>query len=265
MLLGDIQSSISRALNHVLDFKKWLLTFTTLLTCGIIVVFSHSLSLYASGWMAFFLCSGLLLALGVVLIRGYHDEIKHNEADYYKILHHSWQTLLTSAYFSFPVFLAYLILWILLGIFLFLSRLPSIGDFFGVIFVFVPFLIHLALLLLCAFVLVTLFFATPLISLKGINSVQILVKRLRDDVFKNSILFLIGILPVLLYFGFLFFAAMMTETLCFDCKDFLKTTLQWFFLMIPFTALLAPAIIFFFNFAAEAHVIINHSSEAKKG
>ncbi|MES2123025.1 MAG: hypothetical protein V4492_09700, partial [Chlamydiota bacterium] len=33
-------------------------------------------------------------------------------------------------------------------------------------------------------------------------------------------------------------------------------SLQWFFIMLPFSALLTPALIFFFNFAAESHVLM---------
>lgn len=267
MNFSDIQFIFNRALSLTLDRTKLFLTFVVLSLCGVLVVFCRGLAEHANSWVAMslkflpvFLCSGILLALGIILIRGYHDEIKKKEVDYYKILSNSWQTMLGAAYFTIPVILLYLMLWILLGIFLFLSTLPSIGDFFSVILVVAPFLINLATLMLCTFVIATLFYVAPVVALKGLNQSlvsEILAKRIQGDIFTNVMLFLIGIFPFILYFGFLFLAALMTGSVCFFCKDLLRTVLQWFFLMIPFAALLSPAIIFFFNFAAEAHVLMH--------
>lgn len=265
MHLSDIQFIFNRALTLTFDKTKWLFTFAVLALCGLLVVFCRGLAENANSWVAMsltflplFLCSGILLALGIVLIRGYHDEIKKKEVDYYKILGTSWQTMLGAVYFAVPVILLYLMLWMLLGVFLLLRTLPTIGDFFGVILVFAPFLINLATLLLCTFVLCTLFYVTPIVSLKGLNQsfVSHIGKRIQSDFFSNLLLFLIGTFPCLIYFGFLFLAAFMTGSICFICLNLLQTVLQWFFLMIPFAALLAPAIIFFFNFAAESYVLM---------
>jgi hypothetical protein len=51
-------------------------------------------------------------------------------------------------------------------------------------------------------------------------------------------------------------AAVLTGSLCLDCQNSLQTVLKWFFIMLPFTAFLTPAVIFFFNFAAESHVLM---------
>lgn len=270
MQLSEIQFIFNRALALTFNKTKWLFTFVVLCLAGVLVVFCRGLAEHANSWVAMslkflpiFLCSGMLLALGILLIRGYHDEIKKKEADYYQILNNSWQTMLGSAYFTLPVVLFYLLLWMLLGVFLLLRATPSIGEFFGVVLVFAPFLLNLATLFLTAFVIGTLFFITPVVALKGLNQSfvsEILVKRIQSDFFSNGLLFLIGIFPFLFYFGFLYLAAFMTGSICIFCKDLLTTVLQWFFLMIPFAALLAPAIIFFFNFAAESHVLLQKKS-----
>lgn len=266
MHLNDIQSIFNRALELSLDSTKWLITFCVLILCGLFVVFSRGLAENANPWIAMsltflpiFLCAGIWLALGIVLIRGYHDEIKKKPVNYSKIVANSWETMLGASYFTVPVMLIYLILWMFLGIFLLLRSIPSVGDFFAVILAFAPFLLNLAMLLLCAFVVGVLFFVTPIIALKGLGSAfasQLLWKRLRADMFSNLLLLTIGIFPLLLYFGFLVFAAYLTGSICDACTDLIHTVLHWFFIMIPFAALLAPAVIFFFNFAAEAHVLM---------
>lgn len=266
MQLHDIQFIFNRALALTLDKTKWLITFAVLSLCGLFVVFCRGLAENANPWVAMsltflpvFLCSGILLALGIVLIRGYHDEVKKKEVDYYKILSGSWQTMLGAVYFAIPLILLYLLLWMFLGIFLLLRSLPSIGDFFAVILVFAPFLINLATLLLCTFVVGTLFYVTPVVALKGLDQTLVtnLGKKIKSDIFSHLLLFFIGTIPCFLYFGFLFLAAFMTGSICFLCLNLLQTILQWFFLMIPFAALLAPVIIFFFNFSAESYVLMN--------
>jgi len=273
MKFSDLSLTFNRALLLSLDRKKWLITFAVLAVFGLFAVFCRALAEHANHWVAMsltflpiFFSFGVLIALGVILIRGYHNEIKKKEVDYYKILSQSWETMLGAAYFTIPVILLYLILWMLLGMFLLLSTLPSIGEFFAVILIFAPFLINLATLLLCTLVLGTLFFITPVIAFKGFSHSlvsQILSKRFQEDIFSHIFLFLIGVLPCIFYVGFLFLAAVMTGNICLSCKDLLQTVLQWFFMMIPFAFLLAPAVVFFFNFAAEAHVLMQKESSRR--
>lgn len=266
MQFSDFQLIFNRSLHMTFERTKWLLTFIVLSLCGLFVVFCRGLAEHAGSWVAMsltflpvFLLSGVFLALGVVLIRGYHDEIKKKEANYMKIFSTSWETLLGAAYFTIPFILIYLMLWMLLGIFLLLRNIPAIGDFFAVILAFAPFMLNLATIVLCVLVLGMLFFVTPVIALKGLNRAlvsQILARRLQADLFTNLLLLSMALLPLLLYLGVLMLAAYITGSLCPACDDTLHTVLQWFFVMIPFAAFLAPAIIFFFNFAADAHVLM---------
>ena len=270
MQLNQIQKTFNRSLYHCFEKTKVLLTFSVLALCGLLVVFCRGLAETTNSWMTLsltflpvFLCSGILLALGVSLIRGYHDEIKKKPLDLINILLFSWETMLGATYFMMPLILLYLMLWMLLGIFILLSSIPFIGNFFAVILAFAPFLINLATLLLSIGVLVILFFITPLIAFKGINrSVisQILNHQLQSDFFSNLVFFIIGLLPLTALFFLLLGAAFLTGSICVVTRDSLSTVLQWFFIMIPFAAILAPALIFFFNFAAEAHVLIHRQS-----
>lgn len=266
MTLQDIQFIFNRALQATFDRKKLLLIFAVLALCGLLVVFFRGLSIHASQWIVmsltflpFFLCAGVLLSAGIILIRIYHDEIKQKPIDYTEILSKSWDVVIGASYFSVPFILSYLLLWILLGIFVMLKQIPAVGDIFAVILVFGPFLLNLASLVLCVLTAGMLFFVTPIIALKGANRIRViqtLVKRLKSDAFSNLILAFFSILPLLIVTGLLLLAAFLTGTVCYACEEPLHNVLQWFFIMIPFTALLAPAIVFFFNFAAESHVLM---------
>lgn len=273
MQLSDTQLIFNRAFSLTFERSKWFFTFLVLAFSGLFVVFCRGLAANASPWVAMsltflpiFLCSGVLLSLGVVLIRAYHDEVKKRSVNFGKIFAESWEIMLGAAYFTVPIILLYLMLWMLLGIFLLLRSLPGIGEFFGVILAFAPFLLNLATLLLCALVVGILFFITPIVALKGLNRALIsesLIKKFRTDLFSHLLLFFIGMLPLALYLGVLLLSVVLTGSTCSICDDSMQTVLQWFFIMIPFTAALAPAVIFFFNFSAETHVLMQRKIKAE--
>lgn len=264
MDLQDIQTLFNRAWAYTFERKKLLVAFFVTLLCGLLVVFFKGIALQTGQWVAqsmaflpIFLCSGVLLALGVLLIRVYHNEIKKKEVSYRSIIGKSLDVIIGATYLSIPIILTYLLLWMLLGIFFLLRDVPGIGGVFGVLLAFAPFLLNLGALLLCALSISMLFFIAPVIALRGINRIQltkILATRFQRDMFLSLLLATIAASPLLLISALLTLAASMTGAACYLCDNPLYTTLQWFFIMIPFTAILSPAIIFFFNFAAESHV-----------
>lgn len=271
MNFNDIPFVFDRAFKHTFSFKKLAFVFLITALCGIFVVFSRGLAINANSWVAtsltflpLFLCGGVLLATGIVLIRLYHDEIKQKEANYKHVLSKSWEVILGATYFSIPMILVYLLLWMLLGVFMLLTQIPGIGSFFAVILAFAPFLLNLATLILCILVICMLFFVSPTVALKGLNRSLVtdqLVKRLKGDIFFNILLIIIATFPLYVFLALLISAAFLTSYFCEACYDPIQTILQWFFIMIPFTALLSPAIVFFFNFAAESHVLMNKNSK----
>jgi hypothetical protein len=256
----------NRSLALTFARKKLLLVFCILALSGLLVVFFRGLALHAGQWvqlsltfLPIFICTGILLSMGILLIRIYHDEIKQKEVNYWNTLSRSWEIVIGAAYFAIPIIFSYLLLWILLGIFVLLSEIPAVGEFFSAVLSFAPFLINLGTLVLCLLSLGILFFIAPLIALRGLESSAIFhlaVKRLEKDPFTNFILILIALLPIAFIITLLTIAAMLTGTICLNCQNSLQTVLKWFFIMVPFTAFLTPAIIFFFNFAAEAHVLM---------
>lgn len=266
MTFKEIQFIFNRALTLTFTKKKLWFVFVVLALCGLLVVFCRGLAGGANQWMAqsltflpIFLCSGILLASGVVLIRIYHDEVKRKQVRYRDVLAKSWELVIGASYFAIPMMLIYLLLWMMLGVFMLLGQTPLFGQFFTVILSFAPFLINLSTLILCLATLAVLFFVSPVVALRGHNRTlvsQITVRKLKSDPFTNVFLALVALLPILGSVGLLVLAALLTGSIFHERNDHLFTVLQWFFIMIPFTALLAPAVIFFFNFAAEAHVLV---------
>lgn len=265
MTFKEVQFIFNRALALTFSKKKLLFVFSVLALCGLLVVFSRGLAGSTSEWMGqsltflpIFLCSGILLALGIILIRVYHDEIKHKDIRFRDVLAKSWEVVIGASYFAIPLMLIYLLLWMMLGIFLLLGKVPMFGEFFTVILSFAPFLINLSTLILCVITFAVLFFVSPVVALKGLNRTavaQITANKFQSDPFMNVFLAFIALLPILLSAILLSLAAVLTGSVFQANQDHMYNVLQWFFIMIPFTALLAPGVIFFFNFAAEAHVL----------
>lgn len=266
MTLNEIRFIFNRALSASWNKIKFFITFIVLILCGVLVVFFRGIALDTGQWIALsltflpiFLCAGILLSLGILLIRIYHDEVKEKKVSYRRTLIKSWEVVIGASYFSVPMILCYLLLWMFLGIFVLLSEIPNIGEVFGAVLAFAPFLINLGTLLLTVLNFALLFYVTPILALKGFNRIQvsrILARRFKDDVFSNLFLIVIAMLPLLALLVLLTCSAFLTRSLCSACSTPVQTVLMWFFTMIPFTGILSPAVIFFFNFAAEAHVLV---------
>jgi hypothetical protein len=265
MNFSNIQFIFNRALALTFSRKKLLFVFCILALCGVMVVFFRALALQAGNWMLMsltflpiFLCSGLLLFAGIILTRIYHDEVKKQGYSFRDVFAKTWEIALGASYFSIPFILCYLLLWMLLGIFVLLTEIPFIGDFFSIILAFGPFLINLGSLALCFLNIAMLFIVTPIIALSSANRTritQLVIQKLKTNTLSTIVLAFIALVPLLFIGGFLLLAAVLTDSICYNCSNPAQIVLQWFFIMIPFTALLSPAVIFFFNFATEAHVL----------
>lgn len=264
--LQDIQFMFNRAVNRSFSRKKLLFMFILLSLCGVLVVFFRGLKAHAGSWVSLslnflpvFLCAGVLLAAGIFLIRIYHDEIKERPISLRTVFAKSWEVILGASYFSIPIILVYLMVWMAMGIFVLLSQVPGIGDLFRIVLAFCPFLLNLFTLILVICNAALLFFFAPVVALKGLNRTlvtQILADRLKRDFFANFLLFMIALLPLMIIGSLLMISAALTDSLYETAATTpLQSILTMFFLMIPFAACLTPAVIFFFNFAAESHVI----------
>lgn len=266
MTWNEVEHIFNRALGLTFSRRKLLFTVPVLIFCGLIIVCFRALGSKANDWLAIsmtflpiFFCSSVLLAVGIILSRIYHHEVKGLPVSYRKTLGVSKELMVEIAYLAIPMVLVYLVLWTMLGIFYLLKEIPMIGDGLGIILSFGPFLLLLGSFILSVLSIVLLFFVTPAVALKSsvqVEMLQSVYKRLKFSPFSNLALMLLGILPLILIAGLMTIAAIVTGKSYVAAENPLAVSLEWFFIMLPFSALLTPAVIFFFNFALESHVLM---------
>lgn len=270
MIWKEIESCFHRAFVGAFSKFKLLLTFFALVLCGLLIVFCKAVAFHAGDWIAmslFFLpvlfSSGILLSLGVLLVRLYTHESKRIHLSWRRLFSGSLNLIFGTIYLSVSPIFIYLLLWIILGFFRLLSELPGIGAFFSVIFAFGPFLLILSSLLLCLFNLMLLFFITPSIAtepFKKASAGKKLFQVLKGQLLSGIVLFLIALAPSAVAAGLLTFSAMLNQVGMSVERQSLSLALEWFMIMLPFCALLAPSVIFFFQFAAESFWLLRRKA-----
>src|SRR5579872_782541 len=217
MTWDELEKSFNRALVHSFSRRKMMLAFPALVLCGILIVFCRAVAFDASDWIAMslgflpiLLSSGILLALGVLLIRVHDHETRKLSLNVERLVAGSFDLILGTAYLSIPSVLVYLCLWILMGIFFLFKEIPIIGDFFSIVFSFCPFLLIFSSLCLCLFNLGLLFFGTPAFALQPLKRF-FLLKRiagiLQTRILSSLALFCVALLPIALLAGLLTLAA----------------------------------------------------------
>ena len=266
MTWQQLEKIFNRALKHSFSKRKFLLVFPVMALCGLLTVICRTISHGVSQWMVMstaflpiFLCAGLLLAIGIVLTRIYHHEVKGIQFHYFKTIRGAKELFLGIPYLAVPLIFAYLILWMILGIFYLFRAIPHAGEFIGSVLSFGPFLLVLGSLVLGVLSLLTLFYVTPAAALKSDLRPQLaeeVFRKLKENPFFSFVMPLIGLFPLLLVGGFLSLAAVMTHLLYLESGGGLSIALKWFFMMLPFCAFLTPAVIFFFNFSAESYALM---------
>lgn len=272
MTLRNIEQMFNRALLHCFSKKKLLLTFPVLLLCGVLIVFCRALAIGANNWVTmsltflpFFLCTSVLLSLGVLLSRIYHNDVKHIYTSYRKLFAQSWELLIGIAYIALPMLLLYLFLWMFLGLFYLLRELPGVGEFFGVILAFGPFLLVFGSISLSLLNVFSLYFITPHVAFRFGSKKRLLqdvAQRFQGNPFSNIVFFLLAVIPLLFIVGLLYLSASVTGATFSVAADSVALVMQWFFIMIPFCALLSPGVLFFVNFSVESFVFLEKRRQA---
>src|SRR3990167_8062826 len=155
MTYQEIEEIFNRAFWLSFSRAKFLLIFPVLLVCGVLTVFCRAISYNANAWVAMslsflpvFLCTGILLAAGVLLIRMYYHEVKGLSYKFRKLFSQSLQLLIGVSYLSLPLILTYLFLWTMMGVFHLIKVIPGVGEVIGVLLSFAPFLLVFASLML---------------------------------------------------------------------------------------------------------------------
>ena len=174
MTWQQLETIFNRSMIGSFSRVKCFLVFLTLALCGLFSVICRAVSIGASQWMVMsltflpiFLCSGVLLAVGLVLTRLYQGEIGGEKRPIFEIFRSSKTLFAGIPYLTVPLIFAYLILWMILGVFYLLREIPHIGSALGSIFSFGPFLLVLGSIVLGFLSIFTLFFVTPVAALQN--------------------------------------------------------------------------------------------------
>ena len=271
---SDLEKAFSRAAALSLSKRKLALALPALILCGLFIVFCKAVAFEANEWVAMsliflpvLLSSGVLLALGVLLIRIHHHEAKQLALDIKKLIRSSADLVIGTSYLAiFPV-LAYLLLWIVLGVFFLLKEIPYLGDFFSVVFSFGPFLLIFGSFCLCALNLGLLFFVAPAAALQSLQKTSLakrILQLVSKKMFDSLVLLFIACLPASIIGGILCLSAMLTNVSFSIAEKSLSVALEWFFIMLPFCAILSPTVIFFFNFSAESYQLLQGSGHSSR-
>jgi len=266
MELKEISDSFNRSLYHSFSLKKILFTGGALIVAGLFFVFFQSLTFFANSWMRFslglvpfFIGIAILLSAGIILIRLYHDEIKGEKHRFREVVGSSLDLLVSSIYFVLPLIAGFIAIWLIEGLFVLLGALPAVGPFFAAILSFMPYLLTLAAILLLLFGFVALFYVTPVLALRGLDRPYLqttLLTRIKKDPFYHLILLGAGYIPVYMFYYVLMAAKNITSMIMAFSANESFLIVAWFFLMLPISVLFSPAFIFFFNFAAESHILL---------
>jgi len=260
MTWNELEKTFQSAMNGIFSQKKLLTAFAALSLSGLFFIFCKALSLTANSWMKLsllflpaLLAPIFFLMFGSLLVQMYERK-KECLA-----LGRLASVAMKTTQLTFPPLLAYLCLWLLLGVFFLLKEIPFIGPLFNIIFAFGPFLFIVCSIVLCILNFALLFFMVPWISKVSMSHFyeiefgRRIWASIKTRPFLSGALFLVAILPALSIGTILTLAAVLTDvSFSLDGAPF-ALALEWFFVMLPFSALLSPAIVFFFQFAAESH------------
>jgi hypothetical protein len=262
----DLEKSFNRAIEHSFSLNRFLMTFLVLVVCGLLFVFCQSLTYHASPWLCLalrflpiFLISGLLLALGVILTKMYTFQLQNMGVNLRRLLQSSMDLIIGISYLSLPPLLVFIVCWMFLGLFFLFKEIPGIGEFLSVIFSFGPFLLIFISFLLILVNVLLLFFIAPAATILSLRKGMVAKKVweiTRNRILSSAKLFFVGTLPLLILFALLYFSLVLTNTCFFVSQNSFLRAMELFFLMIPFAALISPAVVFFFNFAAESHLLL---------
>ena len=174
----------------------------------------------ASAWVTmsltflpFFICTSILLSLGVLLSRIYNCEVRGVKMSYRKLFLESWELLIGISYMSLPMLLVYLMLWMVLGMFYLLGTMPGIGEFFTVVLASGPFLLVLGSILLSCLNIFSLYFLTPHVAFRMGSKKRLLeelLHRIAMNPFGNILFFLFALIPCSLVISILYLSASVT-------------------------------------------------------
>ncbi|MCH9625855.1 MAG: hypothetical protein S4CHLAM123_10390 [Chlamydiales bacterium] len=263
MTLSHLTQMFNRSIKGALDLKKIILLFVMLFCVGVFYLITQAFAHFATDWLGmFFNMLSIVFAIGVMLFAGgiltklYFNKDMSSSLQPNTLFRSSWGIFLRSAYIALGFLAVFLSIWLATGVFWFLNAIPYFGYLMSTVFVFGPFFLNLIALLVCFAALFVLFFCTPFLASEEPLEHRSLLAQLKKNYFSNALFLVIAVVPVWIVFSFVLKATRMTVEVYGAEMHFFGSLVQVFFIMLPFLAVLTPALIFFFNFAAEASVMI---------
>lgn len=262
-MINQIEHRYNRALKYCISKLKFFSVFFILFISSFVLIFFNYLSnqldekmVVSLAFIAVLFLFGVLLSMGVFLIRVYYHEVKQLKIHFLKILQDSWQMMIKAFYICVPVIFVCLSLWLVLFLFSFLSQIPSIGS----LFVFGPYLLLFLALMLLMCNIIFLFFITPIIALsKNEKFISESLKRMKYNYFYNMVSFIIAVIPLGVILGFLYLAKVLSQVFEISPVDPFSLAVRSVFIFAPVCAIITPFVIFFFNFAAEMYQLYKKS------
>lgn len=274
MDFSSLQFSFNRALAHTFCLKRVSIVALSLAAALIFFVAAAALTPLASSWLAmslffipFFALSIVFMPTAVLLIHLYKAAVKNKTIAIRTIVTDHWQQLITSSYFLLPFLFAYLVIWIILGLFILIMLLPGVGNPLAILLSFIPFILNCGCLLLSIAALSILFLFPPLIALKNLSLKDIApaaLARIKKDPFSNLLLALISFFPLAIAALLIYGAAKLTYSHSAVSSVDSFAFFQAIFIFLPSLFLLAPAALFFFNFSTEAHLLLSKPAKDSK-
>lgn len=268
MTVKELALMFNKALLRAFDLKKFVSLFLVLVVSGFIFLFFQGIGVSLPLWfklllfyVPIFLIMAFLMCAGVVLAKVYEKESIGEQATITELMKSSYETFFKASFLILPLLASFLGFWVLLGVFALLKSIPYLGMILGIMLAFVPFLLQVGIFLSLLAGLFLLFFAVPEYALKGTFDWKGFLKRFSRDPF--SYLLFVGIAFLLVWLVWLIvFGAGWATFQAYSLDDpAIVVVLQSFFMMLPFVGILTPFVIFFFNFAVEAHSHLAHESQ----
>lgn len=271
MKLKELASAFNRAAAGIFSIQKFAFLFLGLILAGLFFLFFQSFSFYANVWVKFllaalplFLLIPILTVVGCLVMKIYSQEREGKTVQIGENFLFLKPRILKGLAFALIVPASFILLWILIGLLILLKAIPYLGPFLGVIFAFAPFLLNLAALLLFFASLFTLFFFAPLFILNDKIDRKALVKRLNADLFTHLGFVAVAWSPLWIVWFFVSKALWLTFAVYASGDGIAEKGLQSLFMLIPFAAILALPLIFFFNFSWETYLMTVGGSEPQK-
>lgn len=253
-----LEQMVNRAFFYSFSKKKLALITCVLIFAGFITSFSLffaqnlQVNFYFSLFV-FFVCYGALFSLGILLNRIYYKEIKQYSISFKEVIKNSFPLMLNSSYLFLPFVAIHLFLLSLIALFSALKQIPFLGDFFMVVFSFMPFVLVLSMMAMLIIACFGLFFLTPFIAVgKPLDRevAKTVLHRFACNTLSSVVLFFISIFPMAITMAIQAFAIYICAI------EGLDHYIYAFFLIIPTSFSLAPSVAFFFNFSLESYAYL---------